>query len=111
MDTGIRGQTIACCEVASQTSFKCLERKKSWVIPNYLKCTSSVTAKCLPSLLRVGSELNDRGRKRTAVLNKASSPWDSEMGLQTGQGLGPGITFRFSQALPNQASGMNDAAF
>lgn len=33
------------------------------------------------------------------------------MGLQTGQGLGPGITFRFSQALPNQASGMNDASF
>lgn len=88
-----------------------LEKKKSWVIPNYLKCTSSVTAKCLPNLLSVGSELNDCGRKITAILNKASHLHGVEMGLQTGQGLGPGVPFRFSQALPNQASGMNDASF
>lgn len=34
-------------------------KEKSWVIPNYLKHTSSVTAKCLPNPLSVGSELND----------------------------------------------------
>lgn len=42
------------------------------MVSNYLECTLSVTAKCLPSLLDVGPELNDHGRKTTAILNKAS---------------------------------------
>lgn len=64
----------------------------------------------------MGLELHDCGREMTAILNKASHlhgvaiSRDSEMGLQTGQGLGPGIPFCLSLALQNQALGINDAS-